>query len=100
MGLRTALRRAEKAAEGQLETFIMTDGRMYAFDPQEAGAALFVHACASLRAPYVDGPPPEEPEILAAIRRARDPDAVIARLSPADPSKAFVNLPAMVYGED
>jgi len=100
MGLRQAIRRAEKAAEGQVESFRTRDGRRYVYDPEEVGKQLFVYACATIRDPYTDEPPPEEPEFLEAVRNAVDPDEVIGRFASGNPSKAFVNIPAMVYGEE
>jgi hypothetical protein len=95
MALRHALRRAEKAAEGTVESFRTTDGRRYAFDPDEAGKALFLFACATIRDPYTLEPPPEEPEILNAARNAVDPEAVIDRFQ-----SGFINMRRMVYGEE
>jgi hypothetical protein len=99
--LRHGLRRAEKAAQGQVESFRTRDGRRYIYDPQEVGIELFLFACETLRAPYTVDPPPEEPQILEAIRNAENPHEVISRFCPANGSfdRAFVNLPAMVYGE-
>jgi hypothetical protein len=100
MALRQGIRRAEKAAQGQVESFRTRDGRRYVYDPEEVGKQLFVYACASIRDPHTDEPPPEEPEFLEAVRNAVDPDEVISRFAPGNPSKAFVNIPAMVYGEE
>jgi len=99
--LRGALRRAEKAAQGYVEWFRTKDGRRYVYSPGEVGKELFIYACDLIRDPYLpDEPPPEEPAFLEAVRGAVDPDEVISRFSSGNPEKSFINLPAMVYGED
>jgi hypothetical protein len=98
--LRGALRRAEKAAEGHVEWFRTKDGRRYVYSPGEVGKELFIYACELIRDPYTDEPLPEEPAFLEAVRGAVDPDEVISRFSSGNSEKGFINLPAMVYGED
>jgi hypothetical protein len=93
--LRTALKRVEKAAEGEVDWFATKDGRRFIYNPQRIGEELFVFACASLRDAYLpDEPAPEEPEFLEAVRHAANPEEVIARFQ-----CGFVNVHDMVYGE-
>jgi hypothetical protein len=97
--LRSGIRRAEKAAEGHVESFRTRVGRRYIYNPSEVGIELFLFACATIRDPYTDDPPPEEPAFLEAVRNAVDPEGVIMRFSSGGSfDRSFVNLPAMVYG--
>jgi hypothetical protein len=99
MGLKEQLRRVEKAAQGHLESFPLQGGGRYAYDPTEAGISMFLYTCALIRSPYhPDWPEPEEPEILGAIRNAKDPDEVLARFESGDMSRAFVDPRLLVYG--
>jgi len=98
--LRSGIRHAEKAAQSRVDSFRTLDGRRFVYHPQTVGIELFLHACDLIRDPYTDEPPPEEPAFLEAVRNAVDPDEVISRFSSGNPEKSFINLPAMVYGED
>jgi hypothetical protein len=99
--LRSALRHAEKSAQSHVASFRTSDGRRFVYNPQTVGIELFLYACDLIRDPYLpDEPPPQEPAFLEAVRGAVDPDEVISRFSSGNPEKSFINLPAMVYGED
>jgi hypothetical protein len=101
IGLKEQLRRVEKAAQGQLESFRTRDGRTYVYDPQEVGIAMFMYTCALIRDPYQpDEPEPEEPAFLEAIRNAVNPDEVIRRFEGPDPSRQFVDVRLLVYGAE
>jgi hypothetical protein len=101
MGLREGLRRVERAAQGQLEGFRTKDGRLFVYDPQQVGMAMFLYACELIRDPYnEDAPEPEEPACLEEIRNAADPEEVVRRFEGPDPSKQFVDVRAMVFGAE
>jgi hypothetical protein len=100
MGLRQALRRLEKSAEGHLESFKTKDGRTYVYGAQEVGIELFLYTCALIRSSYDPDQPPEEPPFLEAVRNAADPDEVISRFEGGDRSKKFVDVRLLVYGPE
>ena len=69
MGLRNWLRKLERAASGDLESFELLDGSRYYFDA--AGPTLFMHCHDCIGA----GNPtdwPEPPEVLLKLCEAKD----------------------------
>jgi len=70
MPLRGWIKRLEHSARGDLASFVLKDGSRYYFDP--ASGALFVHACACVRAGANRESFPEPPDTIKAIARARD----------------------------
>lgn len=100
MGLKEQLRRVEKTAQGQLESFRTQDGRTYVYDPQEVGIQMFLYTCDLIRSSYDPDQPPVEPPFLEAVRNAAHPDEVISRFEGGDPSKKFVDVRLLVYGPE
>ena len=78
-------------------SFVLKDGTVYRYDFDEASGDLFRH-CVLLWTAEEDTKPPE-PEILQAIRNARDPVAAISRFRADDPERGFVD-PLLLLEED
>src|SRR5215211_803831 len=88
MGLRDKLRRLQKAAEGELESFELLDGSRFYYDTIETAKELFLHSYdCQLGRPW---PAKLVPQIYLAVCEAKDPAAVLERLMPSD---KFVDLP-------
>ena len=80
-----------------LESFVLEDGSCYYFDRLETYKELYLHA---YDVQLVDAHKwPEPPEVYRKVCQARDPAAVLKRLKPEDPERAFVNL-AELYDTD
>jgi len=87
LALRSFLRRLEKQANEGRAGFVNRDGRVVRYDPDKAGAELFVYAI-KLWSKDADEDPPEVPPILRSIREeARDPEAVLRRFEPDSPGR-------------
>jgi hypothetical protein len=97
MALRNWLRRLERDARGDLESFELLDGSTYYYDPLETYMELFMHAC-DVQLGDADKWP-EPPEVYRKMCEARDPAAVLERFRPEDPERAFVNV-AELYETD
>jgi hypothetical protein len=97
MALRNWLRRLERDARGDLESFELLDGSTYFYDPLETYMELFMHAY-DVQLGEADKWP-EPPEVYRRMCEARDPAAVLERFKPEDPQRAFVNL-AELYDTD
>jgi hypothetical protein len=97
MGLRGWIKRLERGASEDLESFELLDGTTYYYDRLETYKELFLHAY------YVqlgEGDKwPEPPEVYRKMCEAKDPRAVLERFVPDDPQGAFVN-PADLYEAD
>jgi hypothetical protein len=91
MGLRSWVKRLERDSREEMERFELLHGGTYYYDPLETDKILFGHAC-----DVQLGERPEPPEIYRKICEAKDPAAVLERLRPEDPERAFVN-PAELY---
>jgi hypothetical protein len=89
MGLRGWLKRLERAASEDLESFELLDGSTYFYDRLETYGELFVHAC-DLQLGRGEWPKP--PEVYCKMCEARDPARVLEQFRPEDPERAFVNL--------
>jgi hypothetical protein len=96
MGLRGWLKRLERAASEDLESFELLDGSTYYYDRLETYGELFVHAC-DLQLGRGEWPKP--PEVYRKMCEARDPARVLEQFRPEDPERAFVNL-AELYDKD
>ena len=71
MGLRGWIKKLERGARGNLESFILIDGSRHYFDPQSG--ECFLHAMECLRFQHKGGEAfPEPPETIKALTRARD----------------------------
>jgi len=90
MALRNWLRRLERDARGDLESFELLDGSTYFYDPLETYMELFMHAC-DVQLGEADKWP-EPPEVYRRMCEARDPAAVLERLGPEEPEGAFVDV--------
>ena len=89
MGLRGWLKRLERGAGEHLESFELLDGTVYYYDRLETYKEQFLHAC-DLQ--LGRGEWPEPPEVYRKMCEARCPAAVLERLKPEFPERAFVNL--------
>ena len=87
MALRSWLRRVEKRAGHS--SFVLGDGTIHRYDFDQACGEMFTY-CVQLWTAEEDTEPPE-PQILTAIRRARDPVAVLSRFGADDPERGFVD---------
>jgi hypothetical protein len=97
MGLRNLIRRLERSATGDLDSFKLRDGSIYYYDPVETYKEMFLHAY-DVELGHADEWP-QPPEIYRKICEARDPAAVLARFEPKHPEGAFVN-PSEVFDLD
>jgi hypothetical protein len=81
MTLRNWIKRLERAASEDLESFELLDGTRYFYNP--TSAECFLHSMACMR---VQGEGkttfPEPPETVKAITRARDREAALHQLYP------------------
>ena len=89
MGIRDKVRRLEKAAEGELESFELLDGSRFYYDPMEAAKELFLHGYDCALGCAVS----EVPDIYLAVCKAKDPAAILERLVPSDKAAWFTELP-------
>jgi hypothetical protein len=97
MGLRSWLKRLERAASEDLESFELLDGSTYYYDGLETYKELFLYAY-DLEIGDADKWP-EPPEVYRKICEARDPAAVLERFKPENPQSAFVD-PAALFDTD
>jgi hypothetical protein len=97
MGLRGKLRRLERDAREELESFELLDGSTYYYDRLETYKELFLHAY-DVQLGDADKWP-EPPEVYRKMCEAKDPAAVLERFIPDDPQRAFAN-PAELYDTD
>jgi hypothetical protein len=96
MGLRGWLKRLERGASEDLESFELLDGTVYYFDRLETYKELFLH---TWDLQLGKGEWPEPPEVYRKMCQAKDPAAVLERFKPEDPQRAFVNV-AELYDTD
>jgi len=94
MGLRGWIKRLERGASEDLESFELLDGSTYYYDRLETWKELFLHAY-DVQLGDADKWP-EPPEVYRKMCEARDPATVLERLKPENPQSAFVN-PAELY---
>ena len=79
MGLRSWVKRMERAARGDLESFVLEDGSRHYYDP--ASGERFLHAMECLRVQHLGGEAfPEPPETIKALARARDRAAALEQV--------------------
>ena len=95
--MRSWIRRLERAASEDLESFELLDGSTYYYHRLETYEELFMHAY-DVQLGEADKWP-EPPEVYRKMCEARDPAAVLERFRPEDPGRAFVNL-AELYDTD
>jgi hypothetical protein len=97
MGLRSWVKRLERAGREDLACFELLDGTIHYYDRLETDKELFLYAY-DVQLGDADKWP-EPPEIFRKICQARDPAKVLEQLRPEDPVRAFVN-PAELYDTD
>jgi hypothetical protein len=97
MGLRGKLRRLERDAREELESFELLDGSTYYYDRLETYKELFLHAY-DVQLGDADKWP-EPPEVYRKMCQAKDPAVVLERFKPEDPQRAFVDV-AQLYDTD
>jgi hypothetical protein len=90
MALRGWIRRLERAGREDLESFELTDGSVYFYDPLESAKVMFMYAYDVQLGDAEKWSEP--PEIYQRICEARDPAGVLGQLAPEDPARAFVNV--------
>jgi|SRR5215218_426874 len=97
MGLRSRLKRLEREASEDLESFELLDGSRYYYDPLETYKEQFLHALDVLLgdADKWDEPP----EIYRKICEAKDPAAVIEQLESENPQVSLVNVAELFDAE-
>jgi hypothetical protein len=95
--MRSWIRRLERAASEDLESFELLDGSTYYYDRLETYKELFMHAY-DVQLGDADKWP-EPPEVYRKMCKAKDPAAVLEHFRPEDPERAFVN-PAELYDTD
>jgi hypothetical protein len=97
MGLRNWIKRLERAASEDLESFELLDGRTYYYDRLETYQELFLHAYDVQLGDAQKWPEP--PEVYRKMCEARDPALVLERFRPENPQNAFVD-PAALFDTD
>ena len=91
--MRSWIRRLERAASEDLESFELLDGSTYYYDRLETYKELFLHACDVLLGEAEKWPEP--PEVYRRMCEAKDPALVLKRFTPDNPQSAFVNPTAL-----
>jgi hypothetical protein len=97
MGLRRWMKRLERDAREDLESFELLDGSTYYYDRLETYEELFLHAY-DVQLGDADKWA-EPPEVYRRMCEARDPAAVLERFKPEDPQRAFVDV-TQIYDTD
>jgi hypothetical protein len=93
MTLRNWIKRLERAASEDLESFELLDGSTYHYDRLETYKELFLHACDVQLGDAEKWPEP--PEVYRKIAEAKDPAAVLERFRPENSQSAFVDPAAL-----
>jgi len=97
MSLRGWMKRLERRAREDLESFELLDGSTYYYNRLETHKELFLHAYDVQLGEADKWPVP--PEVYRKMCEAKNPAAVVERLKPEDAQRAFVNL-AELYDTD
>lgn len=95
--MRSWIKRLERSAREDLESFELLDGTRYYCDRLETYKELFLHAY-GLQLGEADKWP-DPPEFFLKLLLAKDPAAVLERFMPENPERAFVDLSA-IYDMD
>ena len=95
--LRGWMKRLERGASEDLESFELTDGGTYYYDRLETYKELVLHAYDVQLGDAEKWPEP--PEIYRKICEAKDPAAVLERFRPEEAEGAFVDV-AQIYETD
>jgi hypothetical protein len=91
------LKRLERAASEDLESFELLDGSTYFCNRLATSKELFLYAYDVELGDADKWPDP--PEYFLKLLLAKDPAAVLKRFMPEDPERAFVDLSA-IYDMD
>jgi len=75
MELRGWIKRLERDARSNLESFVLEDGSRHYYNPESG--ECFLHACACVCAGAEGEPFPEPPETIKALTRARNRAAAL-----------------------
>jgi hypothetical protein len=90
MALRDLIRRLERSASGEMESFKLRDGTTYFYDRAATYRELYLF-CYDMELATESDVLPQPPEILERITEAQDPSEVVERFKPRDPVGGFVN---------
>jgi hypothetical protein len=90
--MKNKLRRLERAARGNLESFELRDSSHCWYEPMETAKELFLHSVDCLRANSLEDWP-EVPEFSVKVCEAKDPATVLERLVPSGREAWFIELP-------
>jgi hypothetical protein len=90
--VRSWIKRLEREARGEVESFELRDGSRYWYDPLEVAKGLFLHSIDCGRADTLEDWP-ESPEVYLKICEAKDPAGVLERFVPSDKEAWFIELP-------
>ena len=88
--MRSWIRRLERAASEDLESFELLDGSTYYYDRLETYKELFMHAYDVQLGDAHKWPGP--PEVYRKLCEAKYPAAVLERFKPEEPDGAFVDV--------
>jgi hypothetical protein len=86
MGVRDKLKRLERTAKGELESFELLNGSRYYYD--RASPELFMHWCECMKAGSAHNWPPA-PELVRKLREAKNPKAALEQIYPQGPSSFY-----------
>ncbi len=81
--LKDALRRLRREMRGEMESFALVGGARYYYEPMEVYKAVFLHGVKCVTADSLEEWP-EPPEVYQKLTEARDPEAVLERLTSAE----------------
>ena len=90
--MRRWIKRLERGARGEVESFELRDGSRYWFGPLEVAKELFLHGIECGRAGSLEEWP-EPPEGYPKICEAKDPTAVLEGFVPSDKEAWFIEFP-------
>jgi|SRR5215212_1376613 hypothetical protein len=79
MGLKGFIKRLERGARGNHESFVLMDGSTYYFSP--GSGELFLHTAECIRADYAGRRRPDPPPTLLALCKARDRRAAAEKVA-------------------
>ena len=90
VSIRSWIKRLERDASEDLESFELLDSSTYYYDRLEAHKELFLYAYDFHTGRGVEWPEP--PEVYRKMCEAKDPATVLERFKPENPQVALVNV--------
>jgi hypothetical protein len=96
MGLRSWMKRMERAAKGNMASFELLDGSRYYFDPLSWD--LFMHWCECIRAGSAHNWP-QAPEVLRKVCEAKDVERALEEVLGEGTWGTFVYDPEVLINE-